>query len=174
MLGHACGHDLASGRLWRERQKQQAAFGCAAETSRSLTSGTNRQRSEQRAVQERSAGSTEALGEAPHMVRGQLAGAAQAVLRGDAFSQCTACSPAVVAALRFGGWPFLLKALRVRASPSLPLPIRPASLEKYLLTKIVVSKKLKFLGFAVPLMEPARHHRCHLGDLRCSCSLMAF
>ena len=56
------------------------------------------------------------------MVRGQLAGAAQAVLRGDAFSQCTACSPAVVAALRSGGWPFLLKALRVRASRILPLP----------------------------------------------------
>lgn len=172
MFRHACGHDLAPGRLWRGRQKQQAAFGCAAETSRSLTSGTNRQRSEQ-LVQERSAGSTEALGEAPHMVRGQLAGATQAVLRGDAFSQCTACSPAVVTALRCGGWPFLLKALRARASPTLPLPIRPASLKKFAKNKIV-SKFFKNPWFAVPLMGPARHHRVHLGDLRRPCGFMAF
>jgi hypothetical protein len=39
----------------------------------------------------------------------------QMALTGAAFSQCTACSPAVVGALRDGGWPWLLSALRVRA-----------------------------------------------------------
>lgn len=38
----------------------------------------------------------------------------QMALTGAAFSQCTACSPAVVGALRAGGWPWLLSALRVR------------------------------------------------------------
>jgi hypothetical protein len=38
----------------------------------------------------------------------------QMALTGAAFSQCTACSPAVVGALRSGGWPWLLSALRVR------------------------------------------------------------
>ena len=41
----------------------------------------------------------------------------QMALTGAAFSQCTACSPAVVGALRGGGWPWLLSALRVRARP---------------------------------------------------------
>ena len=56
----------------------------------------------------------EALGASPHMVRGALAGCSQLALRGAAFSRCTACSPAVVGALRSGGWSFLLQALRVR------------------------------------------------------------
>lgn len=37
----------------------------------------------------------------------------QMALTGAAFSQCTACSAAVVGALRAGGWPWLLSALRV-------------------------------------------------------------
>lgn len=53
-----------------------------------------------------------ALGPPAHMLRGQLGGFGQLALTGAAFSQCTACSPAVVAALRFGGWPWLLSALR--------------------------------------------------------------
>lgn len=54
-----------------------------------------------------------ALGSPAHMIRGQLSGFGQLSLTGGAFSQCTACSAAVVAALRQGGWPFLLSALRV-------------------------------------------------------------
>lgn len=42
----------------------------------------------------------------------------QMALTGAAFSQCTACSPAVVGALRGGGWPWLLSALRVRVIQS--------------------------------------------------------
>lgn len=55
-----------------------------------------------------------ALGAPAHMVRGQLAGFSQLALQGASFSQCTACSAAVVGALRERGWPFLLSALRAR------------------------------------------------------------
>lgn len=63
-------------------------------------------------IQERASGSSEALGAAPHMVRGQLSAGEQRVLRGAAFPQCTACSGTIVAALRDGGWPWLLAVLR--------------------------------------------------------------
>lgn len=63
-------------------------------------------------VQEKATGSVEALGAPAHMVRGQLAAGEQTVLRGTAFPQCTACSAAVVSALREGSWPWLLSVLR--------------------------------------------------------------
>ncbi|PSC74928.1 ubiquitin-like modifier-activating enzyme ATG7 [Micractinium conductrix] len=52
------------------------------------------------------------LGGAPHMIRGQLSGFTQLCLTGQAFSQCTACSPAVVRAYRQRGRAFLLEGLR--------------------------------------------------------------
>ncbi|PRW33020.1 ubiquitin-like modifier-activating enzyme ATG7 isoform X1 [Chlorella sorokiniana] len=51
------------------------------------------------------------LGEAPHMVRGQLGGFSQMCLTGQAFRQCTACSPAVVARYRRRGADFVLQGL---------------------------------------------------------------
>eukprot|EP00887_Chlorella_sp_A99_P000291 scaffold13.g291.t1 len=53
-----------------------------------------------------------ALGEAPHMVRGQLGGFSQMQLTGQAFAQCTACSATVVAAYRLQGHDFVLQGLR--------------------------------------------------------------
>ena len=49
------------------------------------------------------------LGEAPHMIRGQLGGFSQMCLTGQAFRQCTACSPAVVERYRRRGADFLLQ-----------------------------------------------------------------
>ena len=48
------------------------------------------------------------------MIRGQLSGGfEQHCLLGAAYSQCTACSPAVVDAFREQGAPFILDALQV-------------------------------------------------------------
>lgn len=55
------------------------------------------------------------LGAVPHMVRGQLSGFSQMCLEGQAFNQCTACSPTVVEQYRQHGWTFLLQALQVFA-----------------------------------------------------------
>jgi ubiquitin-like modifier-activating enzyme ATG7 len=53
-----------------------------------------------------------ALGPVPHMIRGQLSGFSQVVMQGVAFSQCTACSPAVLEAYRRDGWGFVAKVLQ--------------------------------------------------------------
>ncbi len=42
---------------------------------------------------------------------------AQACMTGQAFRQCTACSPAVVGAYRARGWDFIREALEARAPP---------------------------------------------------------
>ncbi|KAI8475829.1 MAG: E1-like protein-activating [Monoraphidium minutum] len=57
-------------------------------------------------------GGSTALGPAPHMLRGQLFGFGQVAMEGRAFSQCTACSPAVVDKWRAGRGEFVLDALR--------------------------------------------------------------
>lgn len=49
------------------------------------------------------------LGPVPHMIRGQLSGFSQTCMVGQAFSQCTACSQAVLQAYAADGWGFLLK-----------------------------------------------------------------
>ena len=49
------------------------------------------------------------LGEAPHMIRGQLGSFSQMCLTGQAFRQCTACSPAVVGQYRQRGADFVLQ-----------------------------------------------------------------
>lgn len=49
------------------------------------------------------------LGQPPHMIRGQLGGFSQMCLAGQAFSQCTACSRAVVREYRRHGARFVLK-----------------------------------------------------------------
>jgi ubiquitin-like modifier-activating enzyme ATG7 len=54
-------------------------------------------------------GAAGALGPVPHMVRGQLSGFSQTCMVGQAFSQCTACSQAVLQAYAADGWGFLLK-----------------------------------------------------------------
>jgi len=46
-----------------------------------------------------------------------LAARAQACMTGQAFRQCTACSPAVVGAYRARGWDFVREALEARALP---------------------------------------------------------
>lgn len=51
------------------------------------------------------------LGEAPHMIRGQLGGFSQMCLTGQAFRQCTACSPAVVEQYRQRGAEFVLQVM---------------------------------------------------------------
>jgi len=51
------------------------------------------------------------LGQAPHMVRGCLFGFTQACMTGPAFSQCVACSPAVVGAAGAEGWGFVRRAV---------------------------------------------------------------
>lgn len=51
------------------------------------------------------------LGPVPHMVRGQLSGFSQMCLTGQAFQQCTACSPTVVEQYKQHGWSFLQQAL---------------------------------------------------------------
>ena len=51
------------------------------------------------------------LGEAPHMIRGQLGGFSQVCLTGQAFRQCTACSPAVVEQYRQRGADFVLQVM---------------------------------------------------------------
>ena len=56
------------------------------------------------------------LGEPPHMVRGQLAGFSQMCLTGQAFRQCTACSPAVVRQYRQRGADFVLQVGMVPAA----------------------------------------------------------
>jgi ubiquitin-like modifier-activating enzyme ATG7 len=48
-----------------------------------------------------------ALGPVPHMVRGQLSGFGQVCMVGQAFSQCTACSPAVLQQYAAEGWGFV-------------------------------------------------------------------
>lgn len=63
------------------------------------------------------------LGPVPHMVRGQLSGFSQMCLVGQAFSQCTACSPTVVQQYRQHGWSFLLQALQVRLLSFLALSL---------------------------------------------------
>jgi ubiquitin-like modifier-activating enzyme ATG7 len=57
-------------------------------------------------------GSGGVLGGVPHMVRGRLSGFRQTCMSGRAFSQCTACSPAVVARYRAEGAGFVLAAAR--------------------------------------------------------------
>lgn len=52
------------------------------------------------------------LGLPPHMVRGQLNGFSQMCLTGEAYRQCTACSPAVVDRYQQHGWDFVLEALQ--------------------------------------------------------------
>ncbi|KIY95304.1 autophagy-related protein 7 [Monoraphidium neglectum] len=56
--------------------------------------------------------SAAALGPVPHMLRGQLSGFSQVSMEGRAFSQCTACSDAVVALWRARGAAFVMEALR--------------------------------------------------------------
>ncbi|KAL4451192.1 hypothetical protein ABPG77_009264 [Micractinium sp. CCAP 211/92] len=51
------------------------------------------------------------LGEPAHMIRGELGGFSQTCLAGQAFSQCTACSPAVVREYRRRGADFVLEGL---------------------------------------------------------------
>jgi ubiquitin-like modifier-activating enzyme ATG7 len=53
-----------------------------------------------------------ALGHVPHMVRGQLSGFGQVCMAGQAFSQCTACSPAVLQQHAREGWSFLARVLQ--------------------------------------------------------------
>jgi len=53
-----------------------------------------------------------ALGPIPHMIRGQLSGFSQTCMVGQAFSQCTACSAAVLQQYRADGWAFLLRVLQ--------------------------------------------------------------
>jgi ubiquitin-like modifier-activating enzyme ATG7 len=53
-----------------------------------------------------------ALGPVPHMLRGQLFGFSQTAMEGRAFSQCTACSDAVVSRWQAGGAEFVMEALR--------------------------------------------------------------
>lgn len=53
-----------------------------------------------------------ALGPIPHMIRGQLSGFSQTCMVGQAFSQCTACSAAVLQQYRADGWGFLLRVLQ--------------------------------------------------------------
>jgi ubiquitin-like modifier-activating enzyme ATG7 len=60
-----------------------------------------------------------ALGAVPHMLRGCLFGFSQAALMGEAYSQCTACSPAVLEEYAAHGWEFVRQAL-----------MRPAALEE--------------------------------------------
>eukprot|EP00882_Tetradesmus_deserticola_P015848 GHRQ01016898.1.p1 GENE.GHRQ01016898.1~~GHRQ01016898.1.p1 ORF type:complete len:260 (-),score=105.96 GHRQ01016898.1:574-1353(-) len=57
-----------------------------------------------------------ALGPVPHMIRGQMSGFTQTCMVGQAFSQCTACSPAVLQQYRSQGWGFVQQVL---AQPSL-------------------------------------------------------
>ena len=49
------------------------------------------------------------LGQPPHMIRGQLGGFSQMCLAGQAFRQCTACSPVVVREYRRRGADFILE-----------------------------------------------------------------
>ena len=53
-----------------------------------------------------------ALGPVPHMIRGQLSGFSQTCMVGQAFSQCTACSAAVLQQYRADGWGFVLRVLQ--------------------------------------------------------------
>ncbi|GBF90994.1 ubiquitin-like modifier-activating enzyme [Raphidocelis subcapitata] len=55
-----------------------------------------------------------ALGPVPHQIRGQLSGFSQVCMTGAAFSQCTACSEAVLSEWRARGPAFVLEAM---ASP---------------------------------------------------------
>ena len=55
------------------------------------------------------------LGPVPHMIRGQLSGFSQMCLTGQAFQQCTACSPTVVQQYKQHGWSFLQQALQVNS-----------------------------------------------------------
>lgn len=52
------------------------------------------------------------LGAPPHMIRGELRGFQQSIMRAQAFSQCTACSDMVVEAYRSKGWDFVLEAMQ--------------------------------------------------------------
>jgi ubiquitin-like modifier-activating enzyme ATG7 len=53
-----------------------------------------------------------ALGPVPHMIRGQLSGFGQICMVGQAFSQCTACSAAVLQQYASDGWGFILRVLQ--------------------------------------------------------------
>jgi ubiquitin-like modifier-activating enzyme ATG7 len=57
-----------------------------------------------------------ALGPVPHMIRGQMFGFGQTCMVGQAFSQCTACSPVVLQQYRSHGWGFVQQVL---SQPSL-------------------------------------------------------
>jgi ubiquitin-like modifier-activating enzyme ATG7 len=57
-----------------------------------------------------------ALGPVPHMIRGQMFGFGQTCMVGQAFSQCTACSPVVLQQYRSQGWGFVQQVL---SQPSL-------------------------------------------------------
>lgn len=56
---------------------------------------------------------TGALGEVPHMLRGNMTGFSLTCMEGRAFSQCTACSATVVDAYKQGGWDTVLRATQV-------------------------------------------------------------
>lgn len=56
------------------------------------------------------------------MIRGQLGGFQQLTLTGRAFSQCSACSDAVVAAWRTQSWPFIAQSLQVNTGPDFKCP----------------------------------------------------
>lgn len=91
------------------------------------------------------------------MIRGQLSGGEQNVLRGAAFPQCTACSTTTVAALRTGGWPWLLSVLRVCTYPCIhPFPFQT------LLQQYVIVPGQQVLGSANPPPPPLRR-RCRRG-----------
>jgi ubiquitin-like modifier-activating enzyme ATG7 len=63
-----------------------------------------------------SSGLDGALGPVPHMFSGHMSGFGQTCMVGQAFSQCTACSPAVLQQYRSQGWGFVQQVL---SQPSL-------------------------------------------------------
>ncbi|KAL5594463.1 uncharacterized protein BROUX77_007810 [Berkeleyomyces rouxiae] len=52
------------------------------------------------------------LGTVPHQVRGFISSFQNVVLRGEAYPNCSACSPVIVDAYRRDGWDFVQRALR--------------------------------------------------------------
>eukprot|EP00195_Chlamydomonas_chlamydogama_P004652 CAMPEP_0202920432 /NCGR_PEP_ID=MMETSP1392-20130828/76854_1 /ASSEMBLY_ACC=CAM_ASM_000868 /TAXON_ID=225041 /ORGANISM="Chlamydomonas chlamydogama, Strain SAG 11-48b" /LENGTH=678 /DNA_ID=CAMNT_0049613927 /DNA_START=212 /DNA_END=2249 /DNA_ORIENTATION=- len=56
------------------------------------------------------------LGPVPHMIRGQLSGFSQVCMEGRAFSQCTACSAAVVQQYKEHGWDFIHSVIKSPAA----------------------------------------------------------
>lgn len=52
------------------------------------------------------------LGTVPHQVRGFVSSFQNVVLRGEAYPNCSACSPVILKAFRESGWAFVERALR--------------------------------------------------------------